>query len=1216
MTVVVPVPVAPVGIPFNMSIQADEGTDWLWDGGDNVWEEVPAVTYQGGFSLQFDTGETASSSSLATPASVTLNRAGIHIVTASAPTTTGPVIHSNPTQIVAAKPTLTVTAPAEQNPPISIPLAETGADITITATTTTPAAWFGGLTVTAQSSQNRTDLAPTDAGGTSWQGTLHLDPMPLGNRSITVVASAKVNPQLADTVVRVVSVADAAPPHLVVSHPPVGGKVVVDASLKASLTGTCSDTQSGMFGGRASVEVAFSSSGPFTAAIPNAPGDFTQWSATVTAPDLGPFVVYLRATDAVGNISSIVAWPLEAISDYVPATLADRLSDTEYLSALMAFARDTVTRPGGQVTSADLTAALQQPVDRMSQPLSAAAIAGQVPVNELRVPVELLRARIASSGTSQEPGRQGEADYLQTAYETLLSAAGTSFQELRLARGADTATRAALAARLGIALYGPTGSGTGRPDQLDALTLDGPGLTEAELERLFGLPQTTTGLDPLRAIPQPQLLTWQLSAQAAQWQAEDLNPPAPRAFTAVIDPDIIATGDIRSGSTLSTLIQQLLQARTAALAGQADQLTKAVTGAADPPGKLAALLAAGLPGGTPAMLTGWQAQEAQGGDVSDPLAAVGLDRTGYQYLLSIQALTAVAAPTTQEWDAAVQVLTGAFRRRQYPTWLSEEKDIALSPDFFTGAGDPPAVAVLRIDPRSRADWQSILAARSTRRQNLISSATAVVAAAEQRALPILRDALLADVAATVTGDVGEFLTAMYQVDFRSSGTVTTTRMAQATASLQTLLELIRSGDVSTTSPAGSWGMSDSQAFDVAWNWLGGIDGWRQATTAFLFPEAALDPAMLDPQADPASGSSQDFRTLAGTLQGLPGDASPADVLGAVTQYCAARSPWLISQNPPNPGQLTYLSSRNRDHQARLAQWSAFLLAQNTAGSLAAAREIFWAAPMLAAKRLLAAGHHQDAMDWLWVIYPYNDPQALSCYARINTEVQTTSADPDLTFPPNWTRDLNPFHLIDTAGGRPAPYLRNTLLTLISGLIDYGNSEFTADTDASLGHARTLYLSAEGLLAHPRFAPVTPSSPGEAALPLPQLDILTTQAQTQLGKLRQGRNIAGLPRAVTGAPSSSNAIRQPTPYHFRVLLARAQQMTQQAGWSAPASLEAAMSANCLSAYQFPVPDNRFPRTFSVAYHRYMSGSGPRYTTAPSPLLRASRHRLLASPSSGR
>jgi len=70
------------------------------------------------------------------------------------------------------------------------------------------------------------------------------------------------------------------------------------------------------------------------------------------------------------------------------------------------------------------------------------------------------------------------------------------------------------------------------------------------------------------------------------------------------------------------------------------------------------------------------------------------------------------------------------------------------------------------------------------------------------------------------------------------------------------------------------------------------------------------------------------------------------------------------------------------------------------------------------------------------------------------------------------------------------------------------------------------------------------------------------------------------------------------------------------WFAPASLETAISANCSLVYQIPVPDNRFPHTFSGAYRRYMNGSGPRYTTAPSPSLRASRHRLPASPSSGR
>jgi len=63
----------------------------------------------------------------------------------------------------------------------------------------------------------------------------------------------------------------------------------------------------------------------------------------------------------------------------------------------------------------------------------------------------------------------------------------------------------------------------------------------------------------------------------------------------------------------------------------------------------------------------------------------------------------------------------------------------------------------------------------------------------------------------------------------------------------------------------------------------------------------------------------------------------------------------------------------------------------------------------------------------------------------------------------------------------------------------------------------------------------------------------------------------------------------------------------AEWSAPESLEAAISANCLSAYQIPVLDNRLPRTFSGVYHRNTSGFFPRYTTAPSPSSRASHHR---------
>ena len=1148
MNITTPAVPVPLGTPFPVVILADEGVVWRYDPVERAWDDFPAVTFDGGFTLSFDTGEVFTTPTVSNnPLSVTLKRLGVHKATAKAAATGADghvVVSSGPATFIVGIPAVSLAQPQ----PGAVVGVHAGGNTTPVAVTTNKADWFGGLTVTArvadpqtgnqigQQAVTLTSVPSADPNKSSWRGDLPLDPNPLGTRQIVVTVVASVAPQLVGRAVVNVSTVDIDPPILTVAHPPNGGKVVVDSSLSVRLEGAARDIQSGVSTGPARVEVALSSGGPWVATVPGQAADFSQWSATVTASSLGPFTVYLRATDAATNTTPVLAWQVEAISSYTPATLDERLSETEYLAALMAFARDQVNGPSGQVSAADLIAALQQPLDRMAEPLGAAAAASQAPVNELRVPVEFLRRRMADSGISGAPGQDNEARYLQVAYETLLSAAGTSFAEMRLARGADPASRTALADRLGIALYGPPGSSTGRPDQLDALTLDGPALSEQELERLFGLQQTAAGLDPLRPVPTSQLLAWQLASQASQWQIEDLTPPTTRAYRVVVDPDVITAQDIAAGSPLSGRIQQLLQDRAGALANQTTKLKAALASATDAPAKLAAILGAGLPGVTPTTLTDWKKQETEGTDIGSLLAAVGLDRAGYQWLLHIRSLAGVADPTEAEWHEVMQVLLGAFRRARYADWLAEENGISLSPGTFVDSGQGPSLSALRIGPRARTDWNAVLAARTARRQGLTDSAAAIVVAAEQAALPILRDALLADVAATIDGDVGEFLTGVYQIDFRSSGTVTTSRMAQATASLQTLLELVRSGDVSPNSTAHAWRLrSDSTAFDVAWNWMGGLASWRQATTAFLFPEASLDPALVDKP-------SGDYQALVEGLQQLPGDASPADVLTLVNTYCTARTVWLAGAGVPSPAPLGYLSSRNRGHQDQLAGWSAFLEGP-ASNNASAAREIFWAAPLLAGRRLLAAGHYQEALDWLWVAFPYNDPGAKSSYSRINSEVQNAPSPPDLTFPPNWTADLNPFHHVS---GRVAPYLRYTLLTIVSGLISYGDSEFSTDSDAAYGHARTLYLTAEALLSHPRFQAIAPSSPGEATLTLPQVEILTRRVHAQLTKLRQGRNIAGLPRVVTGLGDVSNAIRQPTPYHFRVLLARAQQLTQQAG----------------------------------------------------------------------
>ena len=79
--------------------------------------------------------------------------------------------------------------------------------------------------------------------------------------------------------------------------------------------------------------------------------------------------------------------------------------------------------------------------------------------------------------------------------------------------------------------------------------------------------------------------------------------------------------------------------------------------------------------------------------------------------------------------------------------------------------------------------------------------------------------------------------------------------------------------------------------------------------------------------------------------------------------------------------------------------------------------------------------------------------------RIDTE---TPFPPDLTFPPNWTARLDPFTLVGQPA-RPPPYTRYTLLCIIRCHLDYADAEFTRETDESIAHARTLYVTARRLL---------------------------------------------------------------------------------------------------------------------------------------------------------
>jgi hypothetical protein len=1090
------------GIRTTLTVNAFPGEHFILT--NNGWTPVDNVVYN--FTeVDFDTTSIRDHTGGGGTYSVTFANPGDHTVTASCSTTDGQTIRATPVSVhvvAAVPPPFTIQSPATN---AAVALLENGADVAVQVSVP------GGQNMHVSVTGDGPAVTGTTTSG-SFQATVHLNSTPLGARTISV--SVADDDGVSSTKTVTVTGQDAAPPHLVIAAPPQNAQAIADATGTAvvKMNGTATDSQSGMIGGSAGVAWALSPTGTRTAAQAVSGTDFGSWHADVPVSGFGPHTIYVWVTDQAGNtISAPVPLSVEVISSFTPSTLDERLSEREYLTALLAFAHDQITVPNGTLDIATLLGVLAQPLDRLSQPLSAAADRGGQEINQLRVPVELLRARIAATHASSAPGTAGEVTYRATAYAALLSAAGTSYAELRLARGAAVDVRQALAARLGIRLSSTT------PDELDQLILDGSALTEPALERLFGLPDTTAS-DVLRVPPTPLLLTWRQAALVRAWAEQDQNPVPPRTFSALVDPDVIGTVDA-AATPNSDPVRTLLTQRTTQLTNYSTMLDGIRAGTTNPVTALANMQAQALPAVDLAAL---ETQDNAGTDIGPALAAAGLTRTGFTYLRKLAHLAAAGPLTAAEWTDAIAVLTGAHKQTLYPAWRAQEAGLVLSPDFFVLADDAgPQVSPLRVDPRARTDWRTVLRRRATERQDVVDAVAEAVAEAEQAALPLLRDALVADLAPGITGDPGEVLSALFLVDVLAGGTLRTTRIRQAIESVQSLLSAVRSGELPGTHPAAGWSVTDVAGFTAAWFWLGDYGSWQSATTAFLFPERQLDPTLLTPVVA-VQGLPAPLTTLLDAVRGS-GDFSAATANTLAGNYLGAfgvTGPYLDPHRAPKHlSDLQKISTGTTD------------VARN--------REIFWAVPTLMAQRLQAAGDFRTALDWYWLLYPYDlaGPDTKSIYSVIAGE---HALQPNLTFPPNWTTLLDPFGLV---ANRPFPFTRSTLLSLIRCHLDYADSEYTRETDESVANARLLYLTALRLLGAPALVPQQPSNQGEPPLPVPELDTLRTRAQVQLAKLRQGRNIAGMLRSQ--GLISGVTISQPTPFRFRVLMDRAKQLAAQA-----------------------------------------------------------------------
>ena len=104
--------------------------------------------------------------------------------------------------------------------------------------------------------------------------------------------------------------------------------------------------------------------------------------------------------------------------------------------------------------------------------------------------------------------------------------------------------------------------------------------------------------------------------------------------------------------------------------------------------------------------------------------------------------------------------------------------------------------------------------------------------------------------------------------------------------------------------------------------------------------------------------------------------------------------------------------------------------------------------------------------------------------------------------------LDPFGLV---ANRPTPYTRYTVMSVIGCHLDFADAEFSRDTVESREHARALYLTARRLLGVAALTPLPPTNPGEPTLAIPELDWLRARMRLRLARLRDNRDIAGLPR---------------------------------------------------------------------------------------------------------
>ena len=125
-------------------------------------------------------------------------------------------------------------------------------------------------------------------------------------------------------------------------------------------------------------------------------------------------------------------------------------------------------------------------------------------------------------------------------------------------------------------------------------------------------------------------------------------------------------------------------------------------------------------------------------------------------------------------------------------------------------------------------------------------------------------------------------------------------------------------------------------------------------------------------------------------------------------------------------------------------------------------EAYFYVPLVIAQSLQKESHYSQALAWYQILYDYGKKKMRFPF---NFLANSSSSSSNLNHNDWYSNPIDPHTIAST---REDSYLRYTIISLVSCLLDYADAEFTQDNAESLPRARTLYTTALELLSQEMF----------------------------------------------------------------------------------------------------------------------------------------------------